>query len=212
MKKYTYRRISAFLIDIMLVTLISTLFSSINYVNPLMNDYEVAYKEYQEVYQKESETLLKETSFKSIDKYCKALGKTMYKLDYTLIFNNLYYLLFYFLYFVVFAYFTNGQTLGKKLFKLKIVDKNNNKVTFKNLIFRSIVNGSTLFMGINIIVIIQLLSLLINNYNIYFYFNMFVTSISFIIDIVILILLIVNKEHRSIDDIMGKTKVVDVNV
>lgn len=212
MGRYTYRRISAFIIDIMLVLIISTMFSSISYVNPLVDDYQKSYQEYQELINSEDEILTNKESLKEINNYAKLFGKYLYKLDYTMLFNNIYYLIFYFLYFVIFAYFTNGQTLGKKIFKLKIVNSYDKKVSFKNLSIRSLLNGSSFFFGVNIIIIIQLLLLFIKNYQVYFYINMFVTLLSFIIELISLILLISNKEHCSLDDIIGKTKVVDVNV
>lgn len=41
-------------------------------------------------------------------------------------------------YFILFAYFNNGQTIGKKIFKIRVVDKNNNKIKFSQIFVRSI--------------------------------------------------------------------------
>lgn len=208
MNKYVYRRISAFLIDIFLVTFISTIFSSISYVNPFIGNYKVAYDEYREIYKSESESVLTNPTIKNVVDYSNKMSKQIYKIDYSMLFNNIYYLVFSFLYFVLFAYFTNGQTLGKKLFKLKVVRQDGEKVKLSNLLLRTFLSGSSIFMGVNIIVVIQLLLLMIHQNQVYFYAILFSSMISYVIEIIGLVLLF-SKEHRSLDDIIGSTKVID---
>ena len=208
MNKYVYRRISAFLIDIFLVTFISTIFSSISYVNPFIGNYKVAYDEYREIYKSESESMLTNPTIKNVVDYSNKMSKQIYKIDYSMLFNNIYYLVFSFLYFVLFAYFTNGQTLGKKLFKLRVVRQDGEKVKLSNLMLRTFLSGSSIFMGVNIIVVIQLLLLMIPQNQVYFYAILFSSMISYVIEIIGLVLLF-SKEHRSLDDIIGSTKVID---
>lgn len=208
MNKYVYRRISAFLIDVFLVTFVSTIFSSISYVNPFMESYKVAYDEYREIYKSESESVLTNPTIKNVVDYSNKMSKQIYKIDYSMLFNNIYYLVFSFLYFVLFAYFTNGQTLGKKLFKLKVVRQDGEKVKLSNLMLRTLLSGSSIFMGVNIIVVIQLLLLMIPQNQAYFYAILFSSMISYVIEIIGLVLLF-SKEHRSLDDIIGSTKVID---
>lgn len=208
MNKYVYRRISAFLIDIFLVTFISTIFSSISYVNPFIGNYKVAYDEYREIYKSESESVLTNPTIKNVVDYSNKMSKQIYKIDYSMLFNNIYYLVFSFLYFVLFAYFTNGQTLGKKLFKLKVVRQDGEKVKLSNLMLRTFLSGSSIFMGVNIIVVIQLLLLMIPQNQVYFYAILFSSMTSYVIEIIGLVLLF-SKEHRSLDDIIGSTKVID---
>lgn len=208
MNKYVYRRISAFLIDVFLVTFVSTVFSSISYVNPFIENYKVAYDEYREIYKSESESVLTNPTIKNVVDYSNKMSKQIYKIDYSMLFNNIYYLVFSFLYFVLFAYFTNGQTLGKKLFKLKVVRQDGEKVKLSNLMLRTLLSGSSIFMGVNIIVVIQLLLLMISQNQVYFYAILFSSMISYVIEIIGLVLLF-SKEHRSLDDIIGSTKVID---
>ena len=208
MNKYVYRRISAFLIDIFLVTFVSTIFSSIPYVNPFIDNYKDAYDEYREVYKSESESVLTNPTIKNVIDYSSKMSKQIHKMDYSLLFNNIYYLVFSFLYFVLFTYFTGGQTLGKKMFKLKVVKYDGSKVKLSNLMLRTLLSGSSIFMGVNIIVFIQLLFLMINQNQVYFYAILFSSMISYVIEIVGFALLF-SKEHRSLDDIIGSTKVVD---
>ena len=208
MYRYVSRRISAFLVDICLVTFISSILASTTYMNPFIDDYRDAYSNYQEIYKENSLSFIENPSIKSMNEYSKFLSKYIYKLDYYLLFNNLYYLLFYFLYFVIFAYFTKGQTIGKKLFKLRVLRKDGENVTIKNLLLRGLFGGSTIIMGINLIVIVELLLLFIKNADVYFYITLILSFISYIIDIIALCLL-ATKSKRSIDDYVGGTRVID---
>ena len=208
MNRYIYRRISAFLIDMFLVVLVATLFSGIKYMNPLMDNYEKVYSEYSTMYKESSSDLLKSTSFSEITKFAKKMGKAIYKLDLATSLTNVYYLIFYFLYFVVFAYFTDGQTIGKRMFKLRVVGEDNKKVKFSSLFLRGLVSGSTLFMGVNIMIIMEFLCLLLPQNEIYIYATAGIGVISYIIEIIALVLLF-TKSHCSLDDYVGKTKVVD---
>ena len=94
------------------------------------------------------------------------------------------------------------------MFKLRVVGNDSKKVKFSSLILRGLVNGSTLFMGVNIMIIMELLCLLLPQNEIYIYATAIVSMISYIIEIIALVLLF-TKSHRSLDDYVGKTKVVD---
>ena len=152
--------------------------------------------------------MLTNPTIKNVVDYSNKMSKQIYKIDYSMLFNNIYYLVFSFLYFVLFAYFTNGQTLGKKLFKLRVVRQDGEKVKLSNLMLRTLLSGSSIFMGVNIIVVIQLLLLMISQNQVYFYAILFSSMISYVIEIIGLVLLF-SKEHRSLDDIIGSTKVID---
>ena len=81
------------------------------------------------------------------------------------VFNSLWYLIIFMLYNVLFAYFNDGQTLGKKIFKLRVVKKEGEKASIENFLVRSLFNGSTFFFGINLVVIIRIVFSLINYYS-----------------------------------------------
>ena len=63
-------------------------------------------------------------------------------------------------------------------------------------------------MGVNVIVVIQLLSLLLPHNQIYLYASLIISLISYVIEIIALILLFI-KNNRSLDDLVGSTKVID---
>lgn len=105
-------------------------------------------------------------------------------------------------YFVIFAYFNDGQTIGKKFLKLKIVPNKKRKLKVNNLLFRSLIINSVLM---NIISITLLLTVTKENY--IKLDNIFSTIFSFVI-ITSLILMSSRKDERGLQDFLGNTKVV----
>lgn len=85
--------------------------------------------------------------------------------------------------------FKNGQTLGKKLMKIAIVDKKGCKISFLNLIMRNIVG-------------LYLFDLLVS------YFFMFIIDVPIIV-VVSLIMALFTKGKRTIHDLIANTYVVD---
>ena len=100
--------------------------------------------------------------------------------------------LFYYIYIPFFAY--KGQTVGKRICKVKIIQKNNQEVSLKSLI---LVSASALWH--------QLVSLCIH-------VNIVSTMmyIGFVVGGISTLMVIFTKEHRAIHDYIGNTKVVSV--
>ena len=105
------------------------------------------------------------------------------------------------LYFVVFQGFTYGQSLGKKIMRLKIVSKDGSKVTYKQLFFR------TLFLYS----IINYLGLVIFRFvlseNLYISVGQCLSVINTILLSVIGFMIVFNS-RRGLHDIVCKTKVI----
>ena len=49
------------------------------------------------------------------------------------------------LYFVVYQIYNNGQTIGKKIMKIKVVSNSDDELTMNQMIFRSLIANSILF-------------------------------------------------------------------
>ncbi|HOB26264.1 MAG TPA: RDD family protein [Bacilli bacterium] len=205
---YSWRRISAFILDMFFITLLTTLICNCSYTNPKMNDYTSAQSEYSEVYQNAISNF---TSADPVETYnfANTIAPAYVSVKKASIYNYIWYLIFFFLYFVIFTYFVGGASLGKKLFNLKIVNEDGSKVTLVNLILRSIIYGSTLFSGITLFMIIDNICLYYLPNLKYLYISVAITSLSVIVEIIMLIMLIKNKDHRSLDDLIGRTKVID---
>lgn len=58
------------------------------------------------------------------------------------------------LYFIVYQYYNNGQTIGKKLMKIKVVSSTDTEITMNSFIFRSLLVNSILVDMISFAIVI----------------------------------------------------------
>lgn len=140
-----------------------------------------------------------EISYKS---YMNQISLVSYDLDYA---NVLYYIVevfFVILYYVVFQFYNGGQTIGKKVFKIRVVGNNGYKLTLNDYIFRSMILNSVF---VNIIVIGSILFL---SRNYYFNVGYALQIIQYVLLLVTIIMVMFKKDGRGLHDIVAKSKVV----
>ena len=105
-------------------------------------------------------------------------------------------------YFIVFTYLNKGQTLGKKILKLKLVKEDNNKPKLVDIIIRGLfIYGITSSLFNVIFVNILNKTLFMNIYVI-------ISSIESILLVVSTLMIIYRKDKRSLYDIITKTNVI----
>lgn len=203
---YRYKRIFAFILDLLLVVFLSTCMSEVEFFNPLKYDYHETYIEYNEVYNDNYNDFIAGNI--SPTEFLSDMTPYIYRVETTSLFQYLWYLIFFFLYFVVFAYFTGGQTLGKKLFNLEVRSIDDSKVSFKSLAIKALFNGSSFAYGMNILIIInELMIVFIDNQNVFFQLNTIFSSLALIYEIVFILMFVWRRDHRTVHDIISKTKV-----
>ena len=200
-----HHRILAFFIDIMLVSFLTVCICEVNYANPYLYEYDDALENYNETYNDVSELVNTE---EGIDEFIDKITPSLYNLEKKGMFLSIWYLIFYYLYFGVFAYFTKGQTIGKKIFKLKIVDINNEDLSFGKISLRCLINGSSAFLGVNIIALLKLFILLLGPTVSYFALYTILSTFGIVLEMGLIITLLINKENRALNDIIFKTKVI----
>ncbi len=106
-------------------------------------------------------------------------------------------------YFVVFQYMNKGQTLGKKLLKLRVVDKNTKKPTtiikglLRSLFILSIASGV-----LNLIFIFTL-----NKSNYYIGYGL-ILGFELIFSLITLMFILYRKDGRGLHDMMTQTEVI----
>ncbi len=105
-------------------------------------------------------------------------------------------------YFIVFATLNKGQTLGKKVFKIKVVNKEGKRPGIWNMIARSIP-----LYGI-MTGIINVTSIYILNVRVFNYTNTIVNYIYYGFVIICLFMVMYRKDGRGLHDIIGKTSVI----
>lgn len=106
------------------------------------------------------------------------------------------------LYFVVLPLYKNGQTLGKKIFKIKIVREDKEDLTANELIIRNIVVNGLLntFLAFCLV-------FLLSGFE-YFTITSILGFIQFVLVVVSVCMIIFRKDKKGLHDIITKTKVV----
>ncbi len=105
-------------------------------------------------------------------------------------------------YFVVFQYLNNGQSIGKKLLKIRIVGQDNSKVNIMQIFIRSIFIYQIILSITDLIIIYTL--------NKTDYLNVYgiLTWINSIFIIISALFILYRKDKRGLHDFMAKTYVV----
>ena len=108
-------------------------------------------------------------------------------------------------YYVIMSYFCHGITLGKYLMKIRIVGANNQKLSIFNYLLRSLIVNNILSSIASIITINTLAK------KDYFVVDEKVSGVFSLLLIVTLIMLMYRKDGRGLHDIIGSTKVVNID-
>lgn len=106
-------------------------------------------------------------------------------------------------YFVVFQVMYNGQTFGKKILKLKVVDKDNHKnIGFMRMLIRSLFTLSIFSSGCN------LLLLLLFSKKVYIIGYLLVSGVEVLFILTVIIMILYRKDKRGLHDLITKSCVI----
>lgn len=247
--KLLFKRIGAYILDMVLVMLVASLISSLTFINKDYKAYNSTYSEYvdrltvyqnfikdfedyyedEEITDEEYNNLLSDYSEFSIyvtnryddkeisnEEYNQILDDLLeiysdeyilynYELSKLNVISSIILIICLILYFSIMQYFMNGQTLGKRIFNLKVVNKNTEKVGLVNLLIRTVIVTGVL------ISIIQILCLFILNKDDFYTAAYYIKMISYGIEFMILITILLRTDGRGLHDLIANTKVIDIN-
>ena len=193
MKANSYKRVLAYLVDIMIISFVSLL---LTYFVPTSENYNKLNKEFENL------TIDYRNQEVTMEEYLEKGTDINYQLNKEGVPQTIVSTVLSIIYFVVLAYFMNGETLGKKLMKIKITSNNDKKLTMNNYLIRALVIDSVLM---NIITIITILlfskDIYLTSYNIISYVFSFVYIVS-------LAMILFSKNGRGLQDILANTKVI----
>lgn len=198
MKKTTLRRLWAYIMDIIIITLISSLFVKIEFINPKYDEYQKIYQEYLD-YTSEIKDVNALKSDPKLTEYSYDLAKAG-------IATSAITLVVTVLYFVGFQYLNRGQTLGKKVFKIKVVDGDNKRVRFWQLLVRALLIDSILTSLINVLAVAFL------SRNVYFNVLQYTQLFDVTIICTSFILIMFRNDGKGLHDLLCGTNVVFENV
>ena len=130
-----FRRLGAYLIDVIIILVVASLFSRFlpnsDKISALNNANSNLLTGYSEV--------LKGGDSDKINEYSILITDYNYELTKLSLYTNLSTIVLYLLYFVGFQGYNNGQTVGKRLLKIEVVDNDDNNPNFKQLLIRGLI-------------------------------------------------------------------------
>lgn len=194
MKKPTLRRIGAYIVDIIVITMISSMFVRIEFLNPKYDEYEKAYKEYIDF---TSEVINNPEKVNDSN-----LNDITYNLSKTGLATSIITLVVTTLYFVGFQYINRGQTLGKKLFKIQVVDSENKKLKFYQVLIRALLIDKIATNAISAVLISTL------SKNAYLTGSQYVELVDMAVMAASFILIMFREDGKGLHDMIAGTKVV----
>ena len=195
-KPYFFPRLVAYIID---VTLVSIVCSGILFLFPKNENYSKYLKEYQEV-----QTNFIDNKIEAAE-YIHKVADITYDIDYSNVLSMIVEVMLLILYFIVFQFYNKGQTFGKKLMKLRVVNNNGNELTLNQVTCRALIIDSIL---INLFMIA---ALLFSGRNYYYYASLSLQILSGIIIFVTLMMIFFRKDGRGLHDVVTGTKVIQEN-
>lgn len=202
MKSINTKRIMAYLLDVLLIYMLISAIISIRFINPTYDKYEKAYEKYMEVFEDYSKGNITDEEYSELNS-TNIINITKYSIS-----SNIVIILVVIGYFVFFQKFNNGQTLGKKIMKIKVIGTDNKNVSLLNYFLR-ILPMQYIFIGSVIPIIINSIFIFVLKENSYIILNSITVYTLFFISIMSLVMIFRREDKRGIQDLLAKTKVVE---
>ena len=109
------------------------------------------------------------------------------------------------LYFVVLPLYKNGQTLGKKIMKLRVVSNNEKKLNFWKYLIRIVILNNIWLSLINVGAVYVVSGVK------FYYVTYVISMLSSLIYMLNLIMVMFRKDNRGLHDMVAGTKVIEVS-
>lgn len=190
------KRIIAFVIDIVIVSLVVSLINLLP-LDPYKDKYKDAYEKYNEVVQKSTEDEKNDYKDEIIE-----LNYEVYKYR---TYSSMFSATALILYFGVLPLVMNGQTLGKKIMKLRVVSNNEKKLNFWKYLIRIVILNNIWLSLINIGAVYVVSGVK------FYYVTYVISMLSSLIYMLNLIMVMFRKDNRGLHDMVAGTKVILVS-
>lgn len=192
MKASFFKRLAAYFIDVIFVTIIASIVSA----GFSSTRYEKAYEEY--------ENLMTQYTAQEItvEEYTKQIGPVIYEIQDSSVVVSMISVLLSIAYFIVFQYLNKGQTLGKKMLGLK-VQEHGKDPSLKSIIIRTIGVDSILSGMLGIILLY-----ILNKNNYYFGYSI-ISTLEMVFIFITALFILYRKDKRGLHDVMAHTEVID---
>ena len=197
MGKPTFKRFLAYIIDIIIITLIASAFSKIKFINPNADKLDELQQEYT--------SYILENPNAAMNSKDETILNMSYDLAKLGIYNSVITLVITFLYFSIFQYYTGGKTAGKKLLGIQVISTDGGELKLSQVVIRSAIVNSIIT---STLVCICMVTLSKQNY-------ISISNVIQILDIGIVLLcagmIIYREDGVGFHDKLAHTKVVRVS-
>lgn len=194
MKPFFIQRIFAFILDFAIIALVAGLIAMPFNLGPS----NILVKEYDELTKSYLNNEIDETIFLAKEKELK------YQIDYASIGETLLVIVLSVGSFVVLPLYNNGQTLGKRMMKIRIVSEEE-ELSANQLVLRSFVVNDILAS------LMLVSSVMFLKTDAYYVVRIIVISITSVLYLINVFMIAIRKDGKGLHDLLAKTKTIKVN-
>ena len=197
------KRVMAYIIDVLIFSIVLTPIINWSVINPYVDEYTENYSEYTElVEQANAGEIDTET-----DEYKDKIVDLNYNINKYKVISSSISVVGFLLYFAVLQWALNGQTIGKKIMKIRVVANNEDKkLNVGNYILRSLILNNIIFS------IILIIGVYIFKAPGYYTLSMVVSYLQLLVMSLIMLMVVLRKDYRGLHDFVAGTKVIDLAV
>ena len=168
------KRVIAYFIDIMLVVLAASMLASISYLNPQLKSYGRVYDEYLKVYEEHKTNKDKNNIYGTV-------------ISIVLIIS----------YFAIFQKYNGGQTLGKKIMKIRV----ENNLSLPKYLLRTIILNNTWINALRAILVATV------SKKTYISASEVLTIVALLVESAIIVMVVTRDDNRGLHDLIVGSKV-----
>lgn len=197
--KIKYKRLVAYIIDFFIISIFMTLVSNSGVLNRVFYQYNDSVERldsmYTEVLEFEEVNLEEKLAeMKSIVYDVNSYGSLYFSIEVIVMIG----------YYVIFQFFNKGQTIGKKLLKIRVVAKDDGELSLGSFLLRSMILYSLIFTIINMILV------QVTNTNAFYILYTVIGLVNIIVTYGTYFMIIFRKDERGLHDMIAGSKVVEV--
>ncbi len=195
-KSYRSKRFFAYFLDFALVTIVISMISQLSYVNWNYDEYREVATEYTElVTNAEDLTELQNSNeYKKVTYDLSKYGQVYVIIE----------IIVYVGYFVFFQKYAGGQTLGKRIMKLKVVNENKKDVNLLSLGLRTLLIYS-IPLNLSMLILINTVGL-----NVYGTTVAIIANVMYLINFIVCAFILFRKDNKGLHDLAFKTEVIEI--
>ena len=190
------KRVIAYFIDIMLVVLAASMLASISYLNPQLKSYGRVYDEYLKVYEEHKTNKDKNTEAEE-EKYNSKMAELNYELDKNNIYGTVISIVLIISYFAIFQKYNGGQTLGKKIMKIRV----ENNLSLPKYLLRTIILNNTWINALRAILVATV------SKKTYISASEVLTIAALLVESAIIVMVVTRDDNRGLHDLIVGSKV-----